>query len=118
MAKKGQQFQRYSNEVKQKAVLAYVNGSKSYKVVAEEMGIRHCTQLKVWVKKWKNGQPFDERGGVSNPLKGRPRTNFKTVEEERDYLKAQVEYLKKQYPNLVKEEMTSPVRPNMKSLKD
>ncbi len=118
MAKKGQQFQRYSNEFKQKAVLAYVNGSKSYKVVAEEMGIRHCTQLKVWVKKWKNGQPFDERGGVSNPLKGRPRTNFKTVEEERDYLKAQVEYLKKQYPNLVKEEMTSPVRPNMKSLKD
>ncbi|WP_412922835.1 transposase [Mesobacillus foraminis] len=118
MAKKGQQFQCYSNEFKQKAVLAYVNGSKSYKVVAEEMGIRHCTQLKVWVKKWRNGQAFDERRGVSNPLKGRPRTNFKTVEEERDYLKAQVEYLKKQYPNLVKEEMTSPVRPNMKSLKD
>lgn len=93
MAKKGQQFQRYSNEFKQKAVLAYVNGSKSYKVVAEELGIRHCTQLKVWVKKWMNGQPFDERGEVSNPLKGRPRTNFKTVEEERDYLKAQVEYL-------------------------
>jgi transposase len=41
MAKKGQQFQRYSNEFKQKAVLAYVNGFKSYKVVAEELGIRH-----------------------------------------------------------------------------
>jgi hypothetical protein len=41
---------------------------------------------------------------VPNPLKGRPRTKFKSVEEERDYLKAQVEYLKKQYPNLVKEE--------------
>ncbi len=25
---------------------------------------------------------------------------FKSVEEERDYLKAQVEYLKKRYPNL------------------
>ncbi|WP_251032418.1 transposase [Mesobacillus foraminis] len=60
MAKKGQQFQRYSKEFKQKAVGAYDSGSKSYKVVAEELGIRHCTQLKVWVKKWMNGQPFDE----------------------------------------------------------
>ena len=37
--------------------------------------------------------------GVSNPLKGK-RIHFKDVEEERDYYKAQVEYLKKQYPNL------------------
>ncbi len=29
---------------------------------------------------------------------GRPRTTFRSVEEERDYLKAQVEYLKKRYP--------------------
>jgi hypothetical protein len=27
------------------------------------------------------------------------------VEEERDYLKAQVDYLKKRYPNLVKEKL-------------
>jgi hypothetical protein len=71
----------------------------------------------VWVKKWKNGQQFDERSGVINPFKGRPRTNFKSVEEERDYLKAQVDYLKKQYPNLVKEEI-SPNKTNMKSSKN
>ncbi|KIU12695.1 transposase [Bacillus subtilis] len=35
-----------------------------------------------------------------NPFIGRPKTTFKSVEEERDYLKAQVEYLKKRYPNL------------------
>lgn len=104
MAKKGQRFQSYTDEFKLNAVMKYINGSKSYKVLADELGIRNCTQLKVWVKRWKNGQPFDERGGVSNPLKGRTRTKFKSVEEERDYLKAQVEYLKKQYPNLVKEE--------------
>jgi transposase-like protein len=108
MAKKGQTFNTYSDEFKLKAVMKYVNGSKSYKALAEEMGIRNCSQLKVWVKKWKQGVPFDVRKDVSNPLKGRPRTTFKSVEEERDYLKAQVEYLKKQYPNLVKEDMTFP----------
>lgn len=106
MAKKGQEFKKYTNEFKLNAVMKYVNGSKSYKVIADDLGIQNCTQLKVWVKKWKNGQPFDERSGVSNPLKGRPRTNFKSVEEERDYLRAQVDYLKKQYPNLVQEEIS------------
>lgn len=104
MAKKGQIFQSYTDEFKLKAVMQYLNGSKSYEAMAEELGIRNCTQLKVWVKKWKKGDPFDNRGGVPNPLKGRLRTNFNSVEEERDYLKAQVEYLKKRYPNLIKEE--------------
>jgi transposase len=117
MAKKGQQFQSYTNEFKLNAVLKYVNGSKSYKVLADELGILNCTQLKVWVKKWESGKPFDERSGVSNPLKGRPRTNFKSVEEERDYLKAQVDYLKKQYPNLLKEEIF-PNKLSMKSSKN
>jgi transposase len=107
MAKKGQQFQSYTNEFKLNAVMKYLNGSKSYKVLADELGIINCTQLKVWVKKYGSGRQFDERSGGSNPLKGRPRTNFKSVEEERDYLKAQVEYLKKQYPNLVKEEIST-----------
>jgi len=117
MAKMGQQFQRYTDEFKLNAVMKYINGSKSYKVMADELGILNCTQLKVWVKKWKNGEQFDQRGGVSNPLKGRPRTNFKSVEEERDYLKAQVNFLKKQYPNLVKEEIF-PNKSSMKSLKN
>lgn len=108
MAKKGQEFQCYTDEFKLKAVMKYTNGNKSYAVLAEELGIKNCTQLKVWVRKWKSGEPFDTRsGGENNPLKGRPRTKFNSVEEERDYLKAQVDYLKKQYPNLIKEETTS-----------
>jgi hypothetical protein len=31
---------------------------------------------------------------------GRPKTNFASIEEELAYLKAEVEYLKNQYPNL------------------
>lgn len=106
MARKGQRFKSYTDEFKLKAVLQYINGSKSYQVLADELGLRSSTQLKEWVKKWKNEQPFNNRGGkdIPNPLKGRPRTKFKSVEEERDYLRAQVEYLKKQYPNLIKEE--------------
>lgn len=93
------------------AVRAYVKGTSSYKVIAEREGIRNCSQLKVWVKKWKNGEAFDERKrNVTNPLKGRPRTAFGSVEKERDYLQAQVDYLKKRYPNLVKEKRPTNVR--------
>ena len=106
MARMGQTFQTYTEEFKLKAVRAYVESSSSYKAVAEQEGIRNCSQLKVWVKKWQNGESFDERkDNGPNPLKGRSRTVFDSVEEERDYLKAQVDYLKKRYPNLVKENL-------------
>ncbi|HBU82409.1 MAG TPA: hypothetical protein DEF35_12315 [Paenibacillus sp.] len=49
MAKKGQTFQTYTEEFKKKAVRAYVEGSSSYKAVAEREGVRNCSQLKVWV---------------------------------------------------------------------
>jgi transposase len=104
MAKKGQVFQTYTEEFKLRAVRAYLEGTESYKVVAEREGIRNCTQLKVWVKKWTNSEVFDERkSNITSPMKGRPRRTFGSVEEERDYLRAQVDYLKKRYPNLVKE---------------
>jgi transposase len=104
MAKKGQTFNQYTEEFKLAAVQEYLKGSSSYKLVAEKLDIRHCTQLKVWVKKWLAGEVFDVRSDKKlTPLSGRPRTVFRTVEEERDYLKAQVNYLKKRYPNLVKE---------------
>ncbi|AOZ91522.1 transposase [Paenibacillus crassostreae] len=103
MAKKGQVFQQYTNEFKEVAVKEYLKGLASFKVVAENLGIRNCTQLKVWVRKWRDGEEFDVRKSLSNPLKGRTRTSFASVEEERDHLKVQVDYLKKRYPNLVKE---------------
>ncbi|QGG55039.1 transposase [Paenibacillus sp. B01] len=106
MALKGQTFRTYTDDFKLKAVRAYLEGSVSYKVAAEREGIRNCSQLKMWVKKWQNGESFDERkASEPNPLKGRQRTNFISVEEERDYLKAQVAYLKKRYPNLIKEQL-------------
>ncbi|NOU64382.1 IS3 family transposase [Paenibacillus sp. LMG 31461] len=108
MAKKGQTFNQYTEEFKLAAVQEFIEGSSSYKIVAERLGIRSCTQLKVWVKKWMKGEAFDERAvKTPSPLKGRPRTSFNTVEEERDYLKAQVDYLKKRLSKSSKGEAPS-----------
>ncbi|ANA81475.1 MULTISPECIES: transposase [Paenibacillus] len=103
MAKKGQVFQSYTEEFKLRAVQCYLEGSMSYQAVADKLGIRSCTQLKTWVRKYRDGEVFDTRKGSGGPMKGRPRTTFSSIEEERDYLKAQVDYLKKRYPNLLKE---------------
>ena len=60
----------YSNEFKLQVVQSYLNSEDSYVTTAEKFSIRSKTQVERW------------------------------VQEERDYYKAQVEYLKKQYPNL------------------
>jgi transposase len=54
MAKKGQVFQQYTEEFKLAAVKEYIEGSTSYKAVAEKLEVRNCTQLKVWVRKWQD----------------------------------------------------------------
>jgi transposase len=103
MAKKGTKFQSYTEEFKRLAIERYIDGDGSYQTLSKELGLRSPTQLKTWVRKFEEGnQLTDQRGKPSteNPLKGSPKTKFKNVEEERDYYKAQVDYLKKQYPNL------------------
>lgn len=103
MAKKGQKFQEYSLEFKKEAVRLYEEDGLSYQAVADKMGIRSSTQVKQWVKKHRSGDGLERsRVGIRKTAwrAGRPRTKFASVEEERDYLKAEVEYLKKQYPNL------------------
>ncbi|WP_026693102.1 helix-turn-helix domain-containing protein [Peribacillus kribbensis] len=98
MAKKGQTFQKYTEEFKLKAVDMYMNGEGSYDSLSAHLGLRSPTQLKNWVNKIEEGKKLsDQRGKLAT---GRLKTKFQSVEEERDYYKAQVEYLKKQYPNL------------------
>ncbi|WP_255292262.1 hypothetical protein [Bacillus cereus] len=75
-------------------------------MIKEKYQIISSTKLKNWVIKYKEFPEItDTHGknggmkGISNPLKGEL-IHFKTIEEERDYYEAQVEYLKNQYPNL------------------
>jgi len=99
----------YSNYLKLEIVQAYLTGNESMQKIADRYEVRNVSQVKAWVKKYKEVGSIEafERlpsvgsgaKGVKNPLKGK-RIHFKDVEEERDYYKAQVEYLKKQYPNL------------------
>jgi len=45
MARKGQVFQQYTEDFKRAAVREYLEGSTSYNVVAEMLGIRSSTHL-------------------------------------------------------------------------
>lgn len=68
----------------------------SCREVAKQLGIRNKTQVVVWENRHKTGQPFVQE----TIRKGWPKSKFTSVEEEMAYLKAEIEYLKKWYPNL------------------
>ncbi|MEN1939428.1 transposase [Paenibacillus sp. 102] len=75
MAKKGSTFNAYLEELKLSAVQSYLNGEGSYDIITEKYQIKSSTQLKNWVKKYKEcGEITDTRGkksgmkGIPNPL--------------------------------------------------
>lgn len=91
-------FVTYSKEFKEMAVKNYLAGGKSYKTLIEELGIKDTKTLRSWVGKYRQGDPLDEgRGKRPGPQRGRPRTEFASLEEELAYVKAERDYLKKLY---------------------
>ncbi|AJA23478.1 transposase [Bacillus cereus] len=94
MARKGQSFQKYTEELNGEAVRLRIEEGKSLREIREQLGIKSDAQIIEWVKRSQQGQAFDDQRGVWN------RKNFNSLEEENAYLKAQVEYLKKCNPNL------------------
>jgi hypothetical protein len=49
--------------IQTKSYSLYENEGMSYQAVAKKLGIPSCTQIKVWVKKYRNGESLgDQRG--------------------------------------------------------
>ncbi len=98
MAKKGQTFNSYSEDLKREVVRLKLEEGWSYRQLREHFGIKSDAQIAEWVKKFQNGESFEDQRGVWT------RKHFSSLEEENAYLKAQVEYLKKRHPNLHRKE--------------
>nr|BAA03109.1 unnamed protein product [Thermus aquaticus] len=94
MAKKGQTFNTYSEELKREVVRLKLEEGWSYRQLREHFGIKTDAQIAQWIKKVQRGESLKDQRGVWN------RKHFSSLEEENAYLKAQVEYLKKRNPNL------------------
>jgi len=92
--RKGQKMSRYSEETKTEAVRLRVEEHWSFPMIMEKLEIKSKTQIREWVEKYQNGETFED-------FRGRwTKKHFSSVEAENEYLKAQVEYLKKLNPNL------------------
>lgn len=94
MAKKGQHFTNYTPEIKREVVRLKLEEGWSYRQLREKFDIKSDAQIAEWVKKVQSGISFEDQRGRWN------RSRFSSLEEENAYLKAQVDYLKKQNPNL------------------
>lgn len=87
-------------------LISYINRGKKVIAFLQRSWFTKSYTIKELGKKYNQGDSFEDfRGRASsnsdlNSLKGRQKTNFNSIEEERDYYKAQVDYLKERYPNL------------------
>ena len=94
-----QKNNKYSKELKLKIAKEYLNSSISYDKLAKKYKVKSSTQVTNWVKKYQElgDKAFDTdgRGKAKGPRKGRPKTKFQSIEEEVEYLRMQVDYLKK-----------------------
>jgi len=94
MAKKREAYVYHDLEFKIKLVKLYLEGNGGYRALARAYGLKDSTQLRDWVKKYKNGDLTEEnsdRRGKCTFLK----KIFKDRDEEIEYLKFENEYLKK-----------------------
>lgn len=88
-------FITYSQEFKEDAARQYLQGGKSYLQLTEELGIKDAKTLRSWVSKVRNGESLEEgRGKAKGARRGRPKTNFSSVEEELAYVKSERDFFK------------------------
>lgn len=96
MGKTGRTNNKYPDELRMRAVRLVTEENVSYREAAKELGIRNKSQVLVWVQRYREGQPLVQE----TAREGQPKTEFVSMEEEMAYLRAEIAYLKKRYPNL------------------
>lgn len=96
MGKTGRTNKKYSEEMKKEAVRLVTEENMSYREIARLLGIQNKSQVEVWVRRHRDGKPLEQEA----IRQGRPRSKFASMEEEMAYLRAEIAYLKKRYPNL------------------
>ena len=69
----------YSDELKLKAILSYLNGEGSFRKVAAKYGISRGGQLRRWIKMYNDGRDFSHKMSGGSRMK----TSRKTTKEER-----------------------------------
>ncbi|WP_407901264.1 IS3 family transposase [Halalkalibacterium halodurans] len=89
MAKKGQTYTTYTEELNREVVRLKLEEGWSYRRLRERFGIKSDAQIAEWVKKVQNEISFDDQRGKWH------KKHFNSLEEENAYLKAQVDYPKK-----------------------
>ncbi len=61
MARKGQSFQKYTEELKREAVRLRLEERKSLREIREQLGVKSDAQIIEWVKRAQQGESFDDR---------------------------------------------------------
>ena len=87
---------KYTNELRLKAVKIFLEGEKSAAVIAKELSISNGRQISLWVSVYReHGEKGfkDNRGIHLGKYVGKRKKNFKTIEEEVEYLRAKVDLL-------------------------
>jgi transposase len=64
MAKKGQIFNSYSEDLTQEVVQLKLEEGWSYRQLREHFGIKSDAQIAQWVKKVRNGESLEDQRGV------------------------------------------------------
>lgn len=87
----------FSKEFKEEAVRRYFEGTKGYRLLTKELGIKDCSTLKAWVAAVRRGEELEGSRSKSRNFTGHPRREYSSIEEELEYVKAERDYLKKLY---------------------
>ena len=88
----------YSIEIKLNAVKMYLEEGLSSSKIAKLLDLSSKNRVLLWSKRYEEfGMDGlkERRGSVKSPLRGRPKKNFNSIEEEMEKLRAENEYLKK-----------------------